>query len=201
MVLTAAHCVGRTGSTTSITAILGRLRYTDSSTGETIRSSYVYRSPQYPSTGAYDWALVELQRATVSPSIGLVGAGDTSLHTGDFTIMGWGATREGGSGSQTLRKATVPYVPDSTCDDAYGSALLPQVELCAGLPQGGVDTCQGDSGGPMVKRDAAGAWRQVGIVSWGNGCARPGFPGVYAEVQALASAITARISASGTIVR
>jgi secreted trypsin-like serine protease len=54
--------------------------------------------------------------------------------------------------------------------------------VCAGFPQGGVDTCQGDSGGPMFGRTSAGALRVVGTTSFGEGCARPGRPGVYGRV-------------------
>lgn len=49
--------------------------------------------------------------------------------------------------------------------------------LCAGLLQGGKDACQGDSGGPLVAEN-----QLVGIVSFGVGCGRPNYPGVYANV-------------------
>jgi secreted trypsin-like serine protease len=94
----------------------------------------------------------------------------------------------------------VPFVSDASCGGAYPE-LAPATEICAGFTQGGVDTCQGDSGGPMTKTTSTGAVREVGIVSYGNGCARPGFPGVYSEVQAFSNAIKAKISATGTIIR
>ncbi len=199
VVLTAAHCVRRTGAYTGYTATINRANLNDTSVGQSIRSTYVYRAPQYPRTGTYDWALVELASpASVTP-LEIAAQGDTSLNSGTFTIVGWGATSEGGPSSSTLKKASVPFVSDAVCGQSYDE-LAPATELCAGYPQGGVDTCQGDSGGPLLKA-VTGGWREVGIVSYGNGCARPGYPGVYSEVQAFSNAIKARISASGTIVR
>jgi secreted trypsin-like serine protease len=108
--------------------------------------------------------------------------------------MGWGATSENGGQQRYLRSASVPFVPDSACRRAYGSQFVASDMICAGnLRDGGVDTCQGDSGGPMVNRDSAGGWVEVGIVSFGNGCARAGYPGVYTQVSRFTKAITAAV--------
>lgn len=198
--LTAAHCVDGTGTNSGITATIGKVDLQGSG-GQSIRSTYVYRSPRYASTGAQDWALIELASAPSAPLLTIAAQGQTSLNSGEFTIMGWGPTREGGGQSRYLRYATVPFVSDSSCRQSYGSDLQSAYELCAGYPQGGVDTCQGDSGGPMVKQDPAGTWIEVGIVSWGQGCAEAGYPGLYGEVQSFSNNITARVGSSGTVLR
>lgn len=190
LVLTAAHCVNATGPTTSITATWGVVDLQD--LNRTIRqSTYVYQAPGYDGNGK-DWALIRLSSPINSPVLPI--ATDTSLHSGTFTVAGWGAASEGGAQSRYLLKADVPFVDDTTCAGAGGSygGLIPNEEICAGvMSTGGVDTCQGDSGGPMFKRNAANQWIQVGITSWGEGCARPGRPGVYTEVRYFANDIRA----------
>ncbi|MFG2915676.1 S1 family peptidase [Kitasatospora sp. NPDC048298] len=190
IVLTAAHCVDGTGADSSITVTAGAVDLR-SGTAIKVRSSYVYQAPAF--TGAEngdDWALIKLA-SPISGSLvsTLPIATSTAYDNGTFTIMGWGAASEGGAQQRYLLKATVPFVDDATCAGAY-PGLNKAGSLCAGyVSQGGVDTCQGDSGGPMVRQDAVGRWVQVGIVSWGNGCARAGYPGVYSQVSTYAAAI------------
>ncbi|MFB7516129.1 serine protease [Streptomyces sp. NPDC056144] len=193
IVLTAAHCVSGSGNNTSITATAGVVDL-QSSSAIKVKSTKVLQAPGYNGTGK-DWALIKLASPiTTLPTLKI--ADTTAYNNGTFTVAGWGATREGGSQQRYLRKATVPFVTDAACQSAYGGSLVPGEEICAGFNEGGVDTCQGDSGGPMFRKDNAGAWIQVGIVSWGEGCARPGFPGVYTEVSTFAAAIT---SAAATL--
>ena len=48
--------------------------------------------------------------------------------------------------------------------------------------QGGADSCQGDSGGPLSCNG-----KLTGIVSFGIGCGRPMYPGIYTKVEMYAS--------------
>jgi trypsin len=77
------------------------------------------------------------------------------------------------------------------CEENY-QAVIPAARIttnmfCAGLPKGGTDSCQGDSGGflgaPIPgSKGAKPTFAQLGIVSWGVGCARPKLFGVYTRV-------------------
>ncbi|XP_061393057.1 trypsin-1-like [Musca vetustissima] len=92
------------------------------------------------------------------------------------TVSGWGLT-EKGYYAQTLRLVEVPLISHSVCSEHYGDESLTAGMLCAGYMSGGRDACSADSGGPLVCDDTL-----VGIVSFGVGCAKPGFPGVYTNV-------------------
>lgn len=99
------------------------------------------------------------------------------------TISGWGATEFGGTPSNQLRSAQVQVIggpADSVCG-RYGDNFDAAVEICAGVPGGGVDSCQGDSGSPLVI-DAAGAPVLGGLTSVGFECARADYPGLFTRV-------------------
>ncbi|GAA0543230.1 serine protease [Paractinoplanes ferrugineus] len=196
LVLTAAHCVNGTGTNTSITATLGVVDL-NSSSKITVKSNYVYRAPGYNGNGK-DWALIRLA-SPVTTLATLPIATNSTYDTGTFTIAGWGAATEGGGQQRYMLKASVPFVSDSTCNSSamYGGEVIPTDEICAGYAAGGTDTCQGDSGGPMFRTGANGALVQVGIVSWGDGCARRNKPGVYTQVSYFSSAIASAAASLG----
>jgi len=103
----------------------------------------------------------------------------------DLIVMGHGTTSEGGNPADNLRNVTVPTLSNTQCKQYYGPRITDNM-ICAGYPGVGQrDSCQGDSGGPIVKRqymnDGSFLDYHVGVVSWGEGCARPGYPGVYAR--------------------
>ncbi|MEV6525677.1 trypsin-like serine protease [Longispora sp. NPDC051575] len=198
IVLTAAHCVNGTGANTSITATYGVVDL-QSTSAVKVNSKYVLQAPGYNGTGK-DWALIQLASPITGASLLKLNT-DPANDAGTFDIMGWGAASEGGAQQRYLLKAQVPFINDTTCKAAGGSysGLVAAEEICAGLTQGGVDTCQGDSGGPMTKV-VNGVPVQIGIVSWGEGCARAGKPGVYTQVSYFAAAIkTAADSLGGTV--
>ncbi|XP_016996375.2 trypsin delta-like [Drosophila takahashii] len=91
-------------------------------------------------------------------------------------VSGWGAIKHKGVNSKTLLKTTVNIVDRNVCGKSY--KFMTQDMICAAAP--GKDSCQGDSGGPLVVDG-----KLVGIVSNGKGCARPFYPGIYANVAVL----------------
>lgn len=151
-----------------------------------------------PTTFEWDAVFLELAApSTTGTPIRIAGPGEESTWAAGAPalISGWGALSEGGGFPETLHSARIGMLADTTCGDptVYGAEFFAATMVCAGVfPAGGIDTCQGDSGGPLVVEvfdrsrspRAVNAFRLVGDTSFGNGCARPNFPGVYGRVAA-----------------
>ncbi|XP_063849559.1 proclotting enzyme-like [Scylla paramamosain] len=103
-------------------------------------------------------------------------ADDSKTYAGMMaTATGWGTLQSGGERPDILNEVSVPILEPS-CPEMD----ITENMLCAGLEEGGKDTCQGDSGGPLfVFNNSTSKYEQVGITSWGYGCADPNQPGVY----------------------
>jgi Trypsin/Domain of unknown function (DUF4384) len=91
------------------------------------------------------------------------------------------------AGASRLLETAVETVPQANCRDVYKGAVIGPGQICAGLEQGGKDSCQGDSGGPLVAYGNSGCPRQIGVVSWGAGCAERKAYGVYSRVSHFSS--------------
>ncbi|CAG9806448.1 unnamed protein product [Chironomus riparius] len=108
------------------------------------------------------------------------------LYTGKTGIVtGWGTIKEDGKPSCVLREVEVPIMSNQNCIERtnYTQKMITDNMLCAGFPGvGQKDSCQGDSGGPLIVERTDKRYELAGIVSWGNGCARRDYPGVYTRV-------------------
>jgi secreted trypsin-like serine protease len=115
---------------------------------------------------------------TALESTGLQHPGKSAL------ISGWGSTSEKGQSSDILQKAIVTIFDNSDPNLSYKEGVLTNAMIVAGYLDGFIDGCQGDSGGPMVVRDLTSSvgYRLAGVTSFGEGCARARYPGVYAKV-------------------
>jgi len=213
-VLTAAHCtVG--DSPSSIQVLLGEHDYNIDHEADHIRAdvSSIKNHPDYNSnTLDNDFSMLKLSVAVnfgSHPHIRPIclPTTDTSTYAGDTaTVTGWGTTSSGGSLSSTLREVDVTVMSNSNCKNDYGywSSDITSQMLCANVVGGGKDSCQGDSGGPLVTASGGNGvvagqnYVQIGVVSWGIGCADANYPGVYARVTSQLSWIQENMDKAGS---
>lgn len=119
--------------------------------------------------------------------------------------LGWGKTLPGPQGRYSVVLMRVPldvmYDPECRKTEYYRLRTGPTT-VCAARP--GKDTCTGDSGGPLMltthrrKGDDDEGRRtttQIGIVSWGKGCADVDAPGVYTRITAYRDCIKRAMAA------
>lgn len=203
-VVTAGHCGSVTGPLDIPTPIgapasfytvdLGSVR-ADGSGAERHEVSALHVDTDYIVTNGVgnDVTLLKLATPSKITPMQIVAPGNRDIWKAGTlaTVAGFGLTKEDGDAPDVMQQAKVPIATDDYCAAAYpkdGIPFLapggfdPATMLCAGYPRGGIDTCTGDSGGPLLAALPNGALRLVGATSYGDGCARPGKPGVYARL-------------------
>lgn len=169
-----------------------------------------YRPGQSDRVG-FDLALVRLARPYAGPlmDVALSATADPADAADSvLEVAGFGLIREAqgslarftdaeqrsaSAGSQHLQSVRVPHIARRSCQASYQGAEIGPGQICAGLEQGRKDSCQGDSGGPLVALDPKRCPYQVGVVSWGEGCARAGKYGVYTRVSHFADWLRAKV--------
>lgn len=202
VVVTAAHCVD--GELASLLDVAVGRHTLSSNEGERIPANEILIHPGWdPNTYDNDIALVRLsRRAVLTDTVGMVRllglqeSNSALAAPGTMaTVTGWGARATGDAGpdyADALHQASLPLISHETCSfamDLFSSVnagetgWVTENMVCAGVPEGGIDTCSGDSGGPLVVPDGDSGWVQAGITSWGEGCAEPGLPGIYTKVE------------------
>lgn len=180
-VLTAAHCMEGRGLPT---AALGLQYLTAPLDAEYIFSVRVVIHPLYRSEGTdFDFALVQLSHAAPVRFTPIeLQASDVDGQELKATVSGWGYNFEGADTlTSALLKAELPLVRRTDCQAVYPQYTITPRMLCAGYEFGGSDACNGDSGGPLFAL-VQGKRKLLGVVSWGEGCARARNYGVYAKV-------------------
>ncbi|XP_040441730.1 acrosin-like [Falco naumanni] len=191
-VLTAAHCFIEASYITMWRVVIGATQLTQLGPEAQVRNIKRLLLHQGYSniTQSNDIALLELdQPVQCNAYVQLACVPDASLRVSQLKncyISGWGATTaRSGRSTDVLQEAQVRLIDVNVCNSSrwYRGAIHTH-NVCAGYPQGGIDTCQGDSGGPLVCQDSsADYFWLVGVTSWGRGCARARQPGVYTSTQ------------------
>merc|ERR1712111_105307 len=177
-ILTAAHCQ----VSTNHYIMVGK---TNRNEGQNVAIANVINSNWNQQTMDNDIAIVKLATPLTLggdvQAICLPSAGFNPDVGAECFVSGWGTLQSGAQSLPTqLQYVGVPVTSQAYCNNAYSNGITANM-ICAGLDAGGKDSCQGDSGGPFVCMEGNNPVI-TGVVSFGIGCASPGYPGVYARV-------------------
>ncbi len=209
-VLTSAHCVFNENAVASpeeLWVLAGQADLSGNS-GQTVSVTEILPHPKFDAqTGDHDVALIRLSRGLeyAQVSIPFLDPHPLVEASAEVTVVGWGsmaASADLAAYPYILRKAKLQLTDASQCQESLrlhtGQAyVITDRMLCANSPTMAADACTGDSGGPLLYwHPDLGTWVQIGVISWGIGCAVPELPGVYANLHSLASWIRDALASS-----
>lgn len=178
-ILTAAHCTE--GIPASGLQIRAGSTNSHGPAGQFAQVTHIIEHPLFDTfTLNNDIAVLWIPALSTAPAgvsvVGMPGQ-DADVPTGALAhVAGWGALCWQCDGTAVLRYVSVPTITNAQCNAQYGGGITAGM-LCAGFSHGGQDACSGDSGGPLTLGGLL-----IGVVSFGEECARPNYPGVYARV-------------------
>uniref|UniRef100_A0A8U8C7I0 Acrosin n=1 Tax=Geospiza parvula TaxID=87175 RepID=A0A8U8C7I0_GEOPR len=181
-VLTVAHCFARAGGISMWDVVIGAIDLRQPGPEAVVRriQRLLVHQHYVAATARNDIALVELEQPVECSDYIQLGCVPDGVHPRlgrGWVPSCWGSfpsvpTAQGPN--MVLQEAKVHLMDTELCNSSrwYAGAVHAD-NLCAGYPQGGIDTCQGDSGGPLVCKDnEADYYWLVGLNSWGRGCDR-----------------------------
>ena len=179
-VLSAAHCEGY-----ATHVEIGRYNHNNvSETFETIEVETEILHPRFDvASFDFDFMLLKLKNPSNHSAVKLDDGSIKIPKRQTLTVVGWGKTSTYGNPSDILLEVEVDFFPNSRCKRRYDKfrKTITGRMMCAS--RFGKDACQGDSGGPLILKGGDSSQDiQVGLVSWGLGCANTILPGVYARV-------------------
>uniref|UniRef100_A0A0K0G0W4 Peptidase S1 domain-containing protein n=1 Tax=Strongyloides venezuelensis TaxID=75913 RepID=A0A0K0G0W4_STRVS len=198
--ITAAHCFGdsklKSDSHNDYNILLGS---NERNKGEKYDIETISIHPYYRKNFIayeYDIAIVKLTKPVkITQQIAPILVSKNPVSRERICIVaGWGMTSEDGKQSEFLKELQLPVLSNEICNDFmhYRGLVNTLSSFCAGYSDGRDDACKGDSGGPLMCLDNN-SWEIHGIVSWGVGCAKRGYPGIYTSVYLVKSWIFGEI--------
>ena len=193
IVLTAAHCFDQVHEYTLFVGKYHTERKFVEQNAQKLKIKKYTIHPKYDfDTADYDFAVVELEtKAELNKYVNPICLPELGLNiTKEMMcfVAGWGVTAyDSINYPKTLQEVYIPILDSSICVNAFNKKKTYFTEnmICAGYLNSEADACQGDSGAPLMCKSPNGKFFIGGIVSWGNGCAKKGYPGVYAKVSSV----------------
>ena len=184
IILCAAHCYDSTDFSLASSFVRVGIENKSNSTG--YYQAYMEKVIPHPSynraTFKNDVLVIKLKTAItqVAPVALNTNSALPAVDAAEI-VFGFGTTSFGGTSSNVLLEVGQNAVGYTTCNN-YNGNIFDAGMICS--YSAGKDSCQGDSGGPLILGGSSSAATdiQVGIVSFGDGCANIGVPGVYTRV-------------------